>query len=97
MGDEERMGQIQEIVEKIRIGSRAKSILEDFGKPEKSLKFSEESSRTIHELDNIELYELGQTSRTVQCHSCLKHIPEGLKFCSCGVCFRLDEETIQKD
>ena len=62
----------------------------------KRLKFSEESCRTIHELGNIELYELGQTSRTVQCHSCLKHIPEGLTFCSCGVCFRLDEETIQR-
>ena len=28
-------------------------------------RFSEESSRTIHELGNIELHELGQVSRTV--------------------------------
>ena len=54
----------------------AKSILEDLGLPEKSIKFSEESSRIIHEMDNVELYELGEVS--VHCQSCLKHIPEGL-------------------
>ena len=41
--------------------------------------FSEESRRIIHELGNLELYELGQKSRTVQCHSCYKPMPEGLK------------------
>ena len=56
--DEERMGKIQEAVEQLRKGSRTKSILEDLGKPENSLKFSEESSRIMHEMGNIELYEL---------------------------------------
>ena len=65
------------------------------GNPDKSIKFSEQSSRTIHELDNIELHEPGQISRTVQCHSCLKHVQEGLIFCSCGICLRPDEEQIQ--
>ena len=59
------MGQIQEVVETLRNGSRTKSILEDLGKPENPVKFSEESSRTIHELGNIELHELGQIPRTV--------------------------------
>ena len=81
---------------KFRNGSRSKSILEDLGKPENSMKFSEESSRTIHELGNIELYELGQISRTVQCHACLKHVPEGLIFCSYGICLRPHEETIKR-
>ena len=45
--------------------------------PENSLKFSEESSRIIHEMDNFELYELGQISRTVQCHSCLNEALAG--------------------
>ena len=35
LGDEERMGHIQELVGKIRNGSRTESILEDLGKPEK--------------------------------------------------------------
>ena len=49
-----------------------------------------------HEMGNIELFELGQISRTVQCHSCLKHLPEGLAFCSCGVCLRADEATMKR-
>ena len=87
------MGKIQEIAEKLSNGSRTKSILEDLGKPKNSMKFSEESSPITHEMGNIELYELGQISRTVQCHSCLKHLPEELTFCSCGVCLRPDEVT----
>ena len=43
-----------------------------------SMILSEESSRIIHEMGNIKLYESGQISRTVQCHSCWKHLPEGL-------------------
>ena len=35
---------------------------------------------------------MGQISRTVQCHSCLKHLRAGLIFCSCGTCLRADEE-----
>ena len=65
---------------KIEKWLRTKSIDEDLGQSEKSIKFSEESSRTIHELGNIELYEFGQISRTVQCHSCVKHIPGGIGF-----------------
>ena len=72
------------------------SILEDLGTPENSMKFNEESSHTIHALGNIELHELGQISRTVQRHSCMKHILEGLTLCSCGICLRPDEETMQR-
>ena len=64
--DEERMGKPKEAVEKLRNDSRTKSILEDLGKPENSMQFSEESSRATHELGNIELHELGQISRTVR-------------------------------
>ena len=60
------------------------------------MRFREESSRIIHEMGNIELYELGQMTRTVQCYSCWKHLPEGLAFCSCGVCLRSDEATIKR-
>ena len=85
--DDERTGQIQKVVDKLRTGHHTKSSIEDVG-AEKSIKFSEESSRTISELGNIELHELGQISKTVQGQSCLKHIPEGLIFCSCGLCLQ---------
>ena len=76
--DEERMSKIQEVGEKLRNDSRMKSILEDLGKPENSIKSSEESSRIIDEMGNIELYELGRMCRKVQCHSCWTHLLEGL-------------------
>ena len=63
--DEERMGQLQLVVEGSRTGSHTKSIREDLRKPESFMIFSEESRRIIHELGNIELYELG---RNVQHH-----------------------------
>ena len=94
--DEERMEQIQKAVDKLRTGYHTNPIIEDLEKTGKSIKFSEESSRTTHELGNIEMHELGQISRTVQCQSCLKHVPEGLIFCSCGICLRPDEEPIQR-
>ena len=58
--------------------------------------FSEQSSRVIYEIGNMELFELRQISATTQCHSCLKHVPEGLKFCGCGVGLRPDEDTINR-
>ena len=94
--DEERLGQIQVVVEKMRTGSYTKCIREDRRKPENSLIFSEETRRIIHELGNLELYELGQMSSTIQCHSCYKHLPEGPKIWISRICLRPDEDTIRK-
>ena len=44
----------------------------------------------------MELFGLRQISVTVQCHSCLKHVPEGSKFCGCGVCLRPDADAINR-
>ena len=90
--DEEQMKQINETVEKLKDGST--SVLDDLKYVDRI--FSEESSRVIYEMGNVEMFELGQISMTVQCHSCLKHVPEGLKLCGCGVRRRPDEETINK-
>ena len=55
--DEERVVKMQPLVAKLQIGYRDKSIINDF---------------TIKEWGNIELYDLGEISKTVQCPSCLK-------------------------
>ena len=91
--DEEPMGKIQQVVENSRKGSYTKPLREDLRKPENSMIFSEESSRIIHELGNIEVYEIGQMSNTTHCHSCFKHMSEGLAFCPCGTSFRPDDAT----
>ena len=56
---------------------KTKSIINDLGKKGVSSTFSEASRRTIKELGNIELDELGEISKTVQCPSCLKYSKEG--------------------
>ena len=42
------------------------------------MQFSEESSRAIYEMGNVELIELKQTPETTQCLSCLKQVFEGM-------------------
>ena len=64
------MNKINEKLEKFRMGSCATSIRNDLSKGKKI--FSEETSRAIYEMGNMELIELKQTSTTVQCLSCLK-------------------------
>ena len=86
------MTKIQELVDKFRAGYHTGSIIAEFRKRRKSNRFSEESSRTIQELGNIELYELGEISKTVQCQACLNCAPESLIYCSCGVCLMTSPE-----
>ena len=77
--DEEQMEEINEKLEKLESGSCSMSIRDDL--IEDNMIFSEESSRVIYEMGNMELFELRQTTDTIQCHSCLRHIPRELKFC----------------
>ena len=81
-------------MEKLRIGSRTKSIRNDL--PKSNMIFSEESSRAVHEMGNTELIELRQTSATILCPSCLKHVPEGLNMCQCGVWLRPNQSTMHR-
>ena len=59
------MKQINETTEKLKDGS--KSVRGDLKNGD--MTFIEESSRVIYEMGNVELFELGQISMTVQCHS----------------------------
>ena len=58
--------------------------------------FSKESCRAVYEVGNMELIELRQTSATVQCPSCLIHVPEGLNMCLCGVWLRPNQDTMNR-
>ena len=60
------MSQIQEVVDKLRTGYQTESIIEDVGKKGQSNMISEASKFTIKELGNIDLYDLGKISKTVQ-------------------------------
>ena len=81
------MNEINEKLEKFGIGSCTKSI-RNGSKKKGDMIFNEESSRAIFEMGNVELIKLRQTSATIQCPSCLEHVPEGLNMCQCVVWFR---------
>ena len=59
------MTKIQTLVDKLQDGYQTKSIIDDTGKKGFSNTFSEASRRTLKELGNIELFGLGQISKTV--------------------------------
>ena len=82
--DEERMTKILTLVDKLQDVYRSNSIINDLKKKCKSNTFSEVSRCIIKEMINIELYELGETIRTIQCLSCLNYSKEGTVYCLCG-------------
>ena len=92
--DEVHMREMNEKLEKLKNGSSSQSIRDDLKKDD--LIFSVASSRVVFEIGNVELFELRKTTDTIQCHSCLRHVPRGLKFCDCGVRLRPDEETTNR-
>ena len=92
--NEEKMKEINNKLEKLRNGSCTKSICNDLSKG--NTIFSEESRRAMYEMGNLELIELRQTSATIQCSSCLKHVPERLNMCQCGVWLRPNQSTMDR-
>ena len=80
----------------LRIGSRAESIRQDLPTEDGDLTFSEDSRRIIYVMGNVELFELGNATATVQCQSCFKHVPEAMIFCECGYCLRPNKDVINK-
>ena len=80
------MSKIQVVVDKVRTGYQTESIIRDQVKKGKSNIFSEASRGKIKEFGNVELFEFGEISKTVQCTACIKYTPEGLFYCTCDVC-----------
>ena len=70
------MKEINKKLGKLNSGSGTKSIRNDLLKG--NMIVSEELSRANYEMGNVELTEERQTSATIQCPLCLKHVPEGL-------------------
>ena len=90
--DEEQMKEINKKLEKLKSGCSTKSVRDDL-KRKGDMIFSEESSRVIYEVGNLELMELRQTSATIQC---LKHVPEGLNLCPRGVWLRPIQDAMDR-
>ena len=94
--DEERMTEMQNLVDRLQDGYRDKSIIKDLKQEGVSNVFSEESKRKLKEMSNIELYEHSETVRTTQCPTCLRHSKEGITYCGCGKCLIPSQEQADK-
>ena len=68
--DEERMTEMQNLVDRLQDGYRDKSIIKDLKQEGVTNVFSIESKRNLKEMGNIELYERSETVRTTQCLNC---------------------------
>ena len=94
--DENYMKEINENLEKLRIGSNVESIKQDLSREDGNLTFSEDPRRIISQMGKVKLIELGITKATVQCQVCYRHVLEGIIFCQCGYCLRPDEDIEEK-
>ena len=92
--DDEKLKEFNKKLVTLRGASHRKSIRNDLSNG--NVIFSEGSSRAVHEMGNTESIELRQTSATIQCSSCLKHVPEGLNMCQCGVWLRPNQSTMHR-
>ena len=88
------MQEINQQVNKVKAGSNKISIRNDFGKDKMIL--SEESSRAIFEMGNVELIELKQTSETTYCPSCLTYVCEGTTMSQCLKLLRPNKSTMDR-
>ena len=90
--DEERMTEMQNLVDRLQDGYRDKSIIKDLKQEGVSNVFSGESKRKLKVMGNIELYDLSEIVITTQCPFSLKHSKEGTIYCGCGSCLIPSQE-----
>ena len=79
-------------IERVKIGSNKICIREDLAKDK--MVFSEESSRAIFEMGDVELIGLKKSS--IQCPSCLHHVFEGTYICMCGKLIRPNKDVVNR-
>ena len=55
--------------------------------------FSETSKKMIHDMGNVELFELCEAIPKVQCSGCLLYKNQGIVYCTCGHLLRESESS----
>ena len=55
--------------------------------------FSEKSKNMIHDMANVEYFELCETMSEVQCSYCLSYWTKGIVYCTCRTCLCITEKT----
>ena len=86
---------VQELVKKIENHPHREALHADLQQNNVYNPFSNNSKAMIHELGNVELFELCETVPKVQCSHCLLHWNQGIVYCTCGH-FLVDSESRRK-
>ena len=85
---------VRELVKKIENHPHREALQADLQQSNLNNPFSYKSKATIHEMGNVELFELCETIPKVQCSQCLLYWNQGVIYGTCG--HFLVEKRIQK-
>ena len=75
---------VRELVKKIENHPHRKDLQADLQQNNAYNPFSEKSKKMIKDMDNVELFELCETTPKVQCKECLLYWNQGIVYCTCG-------------
>ena len=82
---------VQELVKRIETHPHREALHADLQQNNVNNPFSKDSKEMIHELCNVELFELCETTPKVQCSHCLLYWNQGIVYCTCGQCLIYSE------
>ena len=86
---------VQELVKKIESHLHREALQADLQQKNVYNPFINNSKAMIRELGNVELFELCETTPTVQCAHCLLYWNQGIVYCTCGQ-FLVERESRRK-
>ena len=86
---------VQELVKKMKSHPHREALHADLQQNNVYNPFSNNSKKRIHELVNVELFELCETIPKVQCSHCLLYWNQSIVYCICGH-FLIDSESRRK-
>ena len=90
-------GRVRQVVDKIEAYPHKEDLQADLRQDNVYNSFSENSKKMIHELGNIEYFELCETDFSVQCSYCLSWKAQEILHCTCGLCLSHTDEMRQRD
>ena len=86
---------VRELIQKIENHPNRHGFQRDPQQSQSFNPFSQESKQMIHEVGNIELFELLDTEPKTQCKVCLSYWDIGIVYCTCGHFLRKGTEDIR--
>ena len=79
-----RENKVKSLIEKFENHKHKESFLQDLSQTQEINKFSKESQDLLADMNNTEIFELGEDSSEQQCPDCNSYLEMGTIFCSCG-------------